>query len=1173
MKFDQLQLCPFGPFDALTLDFSGGTQSLHLVCGPNEAGKSTTLRAITGFLYGIPTRSRDGFLYPNSDLRIVARIESKLTGEITLSRRKGAKNTLTDNDRQPVDESRLSQFLGGLDETTFANMYGLSHETLVEGGKGLLDSGGAMAESLFQAGTGLADLRTTLSRLDDEAQSLFAPRRKNATINAAREKYDQAAKATSEQAVLSRTWATLEEEFREKNEKIGKARAEVRALSAEMQRLERYLNALPHYRRHLVLSDEIAQLGEVPILPPSAARDREKAQKTLEDNQAASGRHKAAIEKTTARLREIDVSPLFLSHEETVLLLQQQLGSKRKADADLPNVRHEQRADEEQARRILREIGADLALEQVESIRPTALHRIRIRDLISSHRSLAQKLADKRDTIAQAEMKLGRAKREIAALPERADTFALSTALQAAQRFPQIDEQIAAETSKCDLLSQQVLIATQQLPLWDGTPESLEQLPVPAHETIERYDGLFREADNREKGIGQRRDDVQGRLQAVENQIAAHRLGGDLPTEDDLLNARNRRDRGWRLVQAAWGSGRQNDMVDNDFAPDQPLAAAFGHSIVDADTVGDRLRSDANRVAEYAAMLKTKNDILETRREIEETADAFAAQRALLKAEWEEVWQPLGISPLPPMDMRSWLTRQTRTATDIAALRQAKASVRDLEDKRRDLATALVAPLRDMGLNAAQTQDDGPVLAPLMAQARQKLQEIADMDATRGKLSDRIAVLEEAIANDCSQRDRAAADLDKWQADWSAAVRTIGLSQATTPDEADAVLEQLTELFRCVDKAARNRLRVTGMERDASEFDAKVADVVRAVANDLASASSEQAAVTLGTRLAKMREESVEQSQLRKQMARDQDQLAECEAAIFAATATLEHLMWQAQCGTVADLVATEEKSERLRTLKGNLTTVQETLGQFAASGSLDRLFAELSAIDPDTLSSQIADLDLQIRTWEHQMSGIDQAIGSIRERRDRINGNDAAATAASQAQNALAEIRSGVERYVRVRVAHGLLKRYMDLYREQNQGPVLKMASALFSRLTLGSFAGLLTDFDDSDNSVLQGIKPNGKTVPVEGMSSGTRDVLFLALRLASLHHQLAASEPIPFILDDILVNLDDQRAAVTLKVLAELSEKTQVLFFTHHDHLRQLAESVIAPDVLRVHILNRTA
>jgi len=48
------------------------------------------------------------------------------------------------------------------------------------------------------------------------------------------------------------------------------------------------------------------------------------------------------------------------------------------------------------------------------------------------------------------------------------------------------------------------------------------------------------------------------------------------------------------------------------------------------------------------------------------------------------------------------------------------------------------------------------------------------------------------------------------------------------------------------------------------------------------------------------------------------------------------------------------------------------------------------------------------------------------------------------------------------------------------------------------------------------------------------------------------------PFIVDDILIRFDDDRARATLEVLADLSKKTQVLFFTHHARLAELAKEM---------------
>ena len=148
-------------------------------------------------------------------------------------------------------------------------------------------------------------------------------------------------------------------------------------------------------------------------------------------------------------------------------------------------------------------------------------------------------------------------------------------------------------------------------------------------------------------------------------------------------------------------------------------------------------------------------------------------------------------------------------------------------------------------------------------------------------------------------------------------------------------------------------------------------------------------------------------------------------------------------------------------------------------------------------------------------------------------------------------------------------MNRGIERYREKNQGPILARAGVLFAGLTGGSFARLQIDDDGDGRSVLKGVRPDGRLVDVEAMSDGSHDQLYLALRLASLESWLQSHEPVPFVVDDILLNFDDQRATAALKALAELSQRTQVLFFTHHRHIIDLACTHLPHEDVFVHNL----
>jgi uncharacterized protein YhaN len=89
-------------------------------------------------------------------------------------------------------------------------------------------------------------------------------------------------------------------------------------------------------------------------------------------------------------------------------------------------------------------------------------------------------------------------------------------------------------------------------------------------------------------------------------------------------------------------------------------------------------------------------------------------------------------------------------------------------------------------------------------------------------------------------------------------------------------------------------------------------------------------------------------------------------------------------------------------------------------------------------------------------------------------------------------------------------------------------------------------------------GIRNKDEKVEDSGMSDGTTDQLYLALRIASIENYVKDNEPIPFIVVDILVHIDDERSKETLKVLSELPNHTQIIFFTHHYRLIELINAV---------------
>lgn len=196
------------------------------------------------------------------------------------------------------------------------------------------------------------------------------------------------------------------------------------------------------------------------------------------------------------------------------------------------------------------------------------------------------------------------------------------------------------------------------------------------------------------------------------------------------------------------------------------------------------------------------------------------------------------------------------------------------------------------------------------------------------------------------------------------------------------------------------------------------------------------------------------------------------------------------------------------------------------------------------------------------QQNRLSGELNSAEAALGKIAGQDEAARAESQRQEALARMSNEVERYIKVYTAAKLLRWSIERFRESKQGPMLARASDVFERLTQGAFTRLIVNYE-SEPLKLSGQRATAELVNIEG----TRDQLYLALRLAALELHLEQTVPLPFIADDLFINYDDGRARAGLEALAKLSWMTQVVFLSQHAHLVPVAQSVFGD---RLNVVN---
>src|SRR5215468_1920989 len=172
MRIVALHLRAYGHFSGHSLKF-GPEPGLHLVYGNNEAGKSTTLRALSSVLFGYPHEVVDGFRHDAKDIAIGIDLLAADGRTLSFVRRRRGRKTLTAADGAALDEGAVENFRGGVSRDVFEKVFALDHNRLREHAQALLADGGSLGLSLAEAGSGIAGLKAVLDKLKAERAGLF----------------------------------------------------------------------------------------------------------------------------------------------------------------------------------------------------------------------------------------------------------------------------------------------------------------------------------------------------------------------------------------------------------------------------------------------------------------------------------------------------------------------------------------------------------------------------------------------------------------------------------------------------------------------------------------------------------------------------------------------------------------------------------------------------------------------------------------------------------------------------------------------------------------------------------------------------------------------------------------------------------------------------------------
>ncbi len=1159
MRINRLDLIAFGPFTDTVLDLSGGAEGFHLVYGPNEAGKSSALRAIHQLFCGILHQSTDSFFHKNADLRIGALLRDRDGESLAVVRRKGTKNTLLGSDGKAIDapDARLARLLGGVAPSEFLKKFVIDHGELVDGGKSVIVGGGDLGSLLFAAGSGLTGLASVQKQLDDEAESLFKRGGSKPVINLKFAELEAKRKKINDDSLRGSKYREYDERLRAALARKDALERDLAAATRERDHLTRLAESFEPIGRRVYVLDELRGLADVPKLSADFTFRRRDAESRLLPSEKHAAEADSRISALTEEISRLDFPEPLLAEAEAISALHLRLGSHQCGRDDRDRLQAERSALENEARAFLRDLGRDVALIEsadIEAIRLRAPDRAVVHDLANDRQVLFQATIDTAKALQSVDAKIQKIADKFASIGPGRDTSGLRKVVKKVQAQGDLDALLQADR---DVLTRDVKTAGLRLKAlgrWPGSLDALEALPIPSNETLDLFQADFdanaSEADDLRRRLAE--NEAEDRSRTAE--IDQLRLDGGVPTEEALAAARLDREAAWEGLKAAW---------------DPRLVPSFERAVREADAYADRLRREARRVSDHARLVAEQTRLADTRNDLTSRLNASQDRLLNLQKGWLALWEPLGLdAPGRPREMLAWTRKASDLVTLAGSVREKSEAVSRREDQVNRLRRDLVEALESLGDSA--TTDEST------AQLIDRSQDRIDAEARESKTRDRLKDDLDTLKTERPGRDEAAASArdawERWRGVWADAMARLGLSATALPAEAISVLTLTVDLFDRLDRAKANRQRIEAIDREAGRFKSDAWTLADRVAPDLAIGKfdSEAATVALADRLAQARRTRQKLDDLTARLAEQTENRDASLAEVARARDELALLRREARCATDDALPGVEERSARLQKFLKERDDLNASLTKLSAGTPLETFLNEAGQTDRADLCAQLARLDDRLAELNDERETVNQTIGAERTQLALMDGSSRAADAGQEAEDLRARIKTDVEQYARLRLASAILRAGIERYRSKSQGPVLARASTLFSTLTLGSFSGLAVDYDDRDEPVLKGLRAGtGEPVGVLGMSLGTADQLYLSLRLAILETYLDRREALPLVVDDILIQFDNARASATLSALASFSRRTQVLLFTHHAHLRDLATKAVPGDLLFHHEL----
>jgi uncharacterized protein YhaN len=483
-------------------------------------------------------------------------------------------------------------------------------------------------------------------------------------------------------------------------------------------------------------------------------------------------------------------------------------------------------------------------------------------------------------------------------------------------------------------------------------------------------------------------------------------------------------------------------------------------------------------------------------------------------------------------------------------------------------------------VNGELPMTDGSVVLRLQAAERHlaELEGVLPFEAQRKQAGGEVQNAEARVKQ--AEKDRDAA-LAKWR---TAAV-TLGLPESIDPQVLTSVADRYGQLAELEARARHRRDDAAARQREHATLLRRIRDLAEEVGCVLKPRESKDSKVS---RDAVAERAGAETARLAEVDPLDQ----------------LDHMLTERrkQAGDVERRNQLAEKAKELKAEEGkHLQSIaaykRRRSAMFQAAGcedeqqyrmmAADQHQAQLLANQRDAVSREIIaaigkhapeetftqllspeSIGLLDQIWEKATAELDAKQGSLKDlaqqrgellREQTVLAKDRSLAERqldlSVVEKQLAEARESWRRHATV---NRVLERIRADYEAHCQPETLSEASKYLDKLTAGQYKRIWTPLS---NDILLVDTAGGESLPVDVLSRGTREQLYLSVRLALVAMFARRGVNLPMVLDDVLVNFDIERTRRAAEVISEFAAAGhQVFLFTCHEHMWEIFKELQA-------------